>query len=151
MRLSLLNAISQLIVFYGIYQKINAGQIFLFSVLFQIFWTLNFALNAELARYQPDATRRLFDDYAINQVFLFGAVFGLMVAILNKKPPREDLAMGKGLPKLQMHDPQMSNNELPLITSLIGTFLLFLTFMGITICFPVKTGSLINRTRYAWA
>lgn len=151
MRISLLNAISQLIVFYGIYQKVNAGQIFVLSILFQIFWTLNFALNAELAWHQPDDSRRLFDDYAINQVFLFGAVFGLMVAIINKKPPREDLALGKGLPKLQLHDPQMSSNELPLVTSLIGTFLLFLTFMGITICFPVKTASPINRTRYAWA
>jgi len=49
MRISLLNVISQLVVFYGIYLKINAGQVFLFSALYNVFWTLNYALNVEVA------------------------------------------------------------------------------------------------------
>ena len=98
MRISLLNAISQLVVFYGIFQKINAGQVFLFSALFQVFWTLNYALNVMLSGNAPDSKKRVFDDYAISQVFLFGSVFGLIVALLNKKPPRLDSALGKALP-----------------------------------------------------
>ncbi len=54
MRISLLNAISQLVVFYGLYQRLNAGQIFLFSTLFQITWTLNYHLNTQIATLQPD-------------------------------------------------------------------------------------------------
>lgn len=54
MRVSLLNAISQLVVFYGLYQRLNAGQVFIFSTVYQICWTLNFFLNAQVAAVQPD-------------------------------------------------------------------------------------------------
>lgn len=99
MRMSLLNVISQLVVFYGVYQKLNVAQTFIFSLFFQIAWTLNYALNVQLAANQPDDLRRLFDDYSINQVFLFGAVFGLIIALINKKPPRDDYSLGVGLPR----------------------------------------------------
>ena len=88
------------------------------------------------------------DDYAISQVFLFGSVFALVASLFLKKPPREDLAMGKALPHQVLVNPQTNNNDISLITSIIGTFLLFLTFMGITICFPIKS---LVRTRYIWA
>jgi hypothetical protein len=142
MRVSLLNAISQLVTFYAIYQKVHVGQIFILSVIFQIFWNLNFALNILVARNQPESLDRFFDDYLINQVFLFGSVFGLVVALINKKPPREDLAMGIALPRRGL----VANNEVGLVLSLVGTFLLFITFMGITIAYPVKA----TRTRFLW-
>lgn len=148
MRVSLLNAISQLVVFYGLYQRLNAGQVFIFSTVYQICWTLNFYLNAQVATVQPDAAKRLMDDYAISQVFLFGSVFAIVASLFLKKPPREDLAMGKALPHQNLINPQTNNNDISLITSIIGTFLLFLTFMGITICFPIKS---FVRTRYIWA
>lgn len=147
MRMSLLNAISQLVVFYGVYQKLNVAQTFLFSVMFQVFWTLNFHLNAQLVANQPDDTKRLFDDYTINQVFLFGAVFGLVVSFINKKPPREDYALGVGLPRHMLRYPGSRGSEVPLIVSLIGTFLLFITFMSISIFFPIKS----VRSRYIWS
>jgi hypothetical protein len=95
MRISLLNAISQLIVFYALYQRLNAGQIFFFSIFYQVAFTLNYYLNAQLSTVQPDSLKRFFDDYAINQVFLFGAVFGLVVSLLCKKPPASDLRVGR--------------------------------------------------------
>lgn len=148
MRISLLNAISQLVVFYGLYQRLNLKQIFFFSTAYQICWTLNYHLNTQLAVVQPDPAKRLMDDYAINQVFLFGAVFALVTSFILKKPPRDDLAMGKALPRQVLVNPQTNNNDISLITSIIGTFLLFLTFMGITICYPIKS---LVRTRYIWA
>lgn len=147
MRISLLNAISQLVVFYGLYQRINAGQIFLFSTIFQICWTLNFHLNTLIADNQPEVGKRLMDDYAISQVFLFGSVFALVAGLLIKKPPREDLAIGKALPGRPVVNAQINNNDVSLIISVIGTFLLFITFMGITICFPAKAAI---RTRVIW-
>lgn len=149
MRVSLLNAISQLVVFYGLYQRLNAGQIFLFSTIFQICWTLNFHLNALIANIQPDQYKRLFDDYSINQVFLFGSVFAIVAGLIVKKPPREDVAIGKALPGRPVVNGQVNNNDLSLIVSAIGTFLLFICFMGITICFPAKY--FIGRTRVIWA
>jgi len=91
--------------------------------------------------------KRIFDDYAISQVFLFGSIFGLIIALINKKPPNSDLALGKSLPHSRIVDPQVNNNELPLIISLIGTFLIFLSFMGISTFLSVKS----QRTRYIWA
>jgi hypothetical protein len=148
MRISLLNAISQLVVFYGLYQRLNAGQIFLFSTFYQITWTLNYFLNVQLATKQPDSPKRLMDDYAINQVFLFGSIFALVASLFLKKPPREDLALGKALPHQVVINSQTNNNDISLITSVIGTFLLFLSFMGITVCFPIKS---YVRVRYIWA
>lgn len=148
MRVSLLNAISQLVVFYGLFQRLNAGQVFIFSTVYQICWTLNYFLNAQVAAVQPDSAKRLMDDYAISQVFLFGSVFAIFSSLFLKKPPREDLAMGKALPHQNLVNPQTNNNDISLITSIIGTFLLFLTFMGITVCFPIKS---LVRTRYIWA
>jgi hypothetical protein len=98
MRISLLNAISQLVVFYGLYQRLNVGQIFLFSTFYQFFWTLNYHLNTYIAKSQPDNRKRFMDDYAISQVFLFGSVFALVVGVMIKKPPRGDLALGNSLP-----------------------------------------------------
>lgn len=95
MRISLLNAISQLVVFYGLFQKLNIAQVFFLSIFYQVCWTLNYYLNVELSRYQPDPSRRFFDDYAINQVFLFASVFGLIVCLINKKPPKDDLRFGR--------------------------------------------------------
>jgi len=148
MRISLLNAISQLVVFYGLYQRLHVGQIFLFSTVYQICWTLNFYLNTNLASHQPDNAQRLMDDYAINQIFLFGSVFAIVAGLLIKKPPREDVGFGKSLPGRPFINAQINNNDLSLIVSLIGTFLLFLAFMGITACFPIKG---FNRTRQIWA
>lgn len=147
MRISLLNAISQLVVFYGLYQRLNAGQIFLFSTIYQICWTLNYHLNTLIADIQPEAGKRLMDDYAISQVFLFGSVFAIVAGLLIKKPPREDLAIGKALPGRPVVNAQVNNNDVSLIISVLGTFLLFITFMGITICFPAKAGL---RTRIIW-
>jgi hypothetical protein len=141
MRISLLNAISQLVVFYGLYQKLNIAQVFFLSIFYQVCWTLNYFLNVEVSRYQPDPNRRFFDDYAINQVFLFAAVFSLVVCLITKKPPKDDLRFGR---KVTLAADIRVPNELPLIISLIGTFLLYITFMGITIMFPVKTA----RQRY---
>ena len=95
MRISLLNAVSQLVVFYGLYQRFNIAQIFFFSLFYQVLWTLNFHLNVEVSRYQPDQNHRFFDDYAINQVFLFASVFSIVVCFLTKKPPKEDLRFGR--------------------------------------------------------
>ena len=146
MRISLLNAISQLVVFYGVYQKLNVAQTFLLSIFFQILWTLNFALNVHVTFTQPDFNRRLMDDYAINQVFMFGSLFGLIVSFINKRPPRDDYSLGVGLPRHMQNYSQARGSEAPLIVSLLGTFLLFLTFMGITICYPIKA----IRNRYYW-
>lgn len=148
MRISLLNAISQLVVFYGLYQRLNAGQIFFFSTLYQIGWNLNYFLNVLIATTQPDINKRFMDDYAISQVFLFGSAFALVASCFLKKPAREDLAVGKSLPRQGTYNLQLDNNDISLVTSSIGTFLLFLSFMGITICFPIKS---FVRTRYIWA
>ena len=148
MRISLLNVISQLVVFYGLFQRIHLAQIFIFSTIFQISWTLNFHLNTLLADIQPDPAKRLMDDYAISQVFLFGSVFALVSSLFIKKPEAKLFAIGKGIPGKPITDTQLKENDLPLIMSVLGTFLLFITFMGITICFPVKYRF---RVRYGWS
>jgi hypothetical protein len=80
---------------YGCFQKLNVGQMFLFSLLYQIAWTLNFHLNAELAFFQPDPYQRLFDDYTISQVFLFASIVSIIICVMNKRPPAAELRIGQ--------------------------------------------------------
>lgn len=54
LKISQLNVISQLVIFYGVMQKLHAGQIFIFSIFYQIAWTLNFHLCVQVSLNSPN-------------------------------------------------------------------------------------------------
>lgn len=52
---------------------------FILSLIFPIFWNVNYFLNLHLVGNSPDG--KLFDDYAVSLVYVFGGAFGLILAL----------------------------------------------------------------------
>jgi len=90
LKIAQLNIISQLVVFYGVMQKLHVAQLFIFIILYQIGWTLNFHLCVQVSLHSPDGQQRIFDDYQIAYTYLFSSVFGFILCLILKKPPTFD-------------------------------------------------------------
>ena len=85
MKIILANAISQMVVMLAILGKMNIVQFLLHSITYNIAWTFNYFLCIKLQNISPD--ERVFDDYQISMVYLFGACYGLVMSMVNPKPP----------------------------------------------------------------
>jgi len=124
LKIALANSISQLVVLLGLWGKINLAQVALNSVLFNLMWNLNYFVCVLLQFQSPD--NRIFDDYQITMVYLFGASYGFLASLIYPKP---------------------ANNGIPIssptatLLSLIGTFFLFLSFCVTSTFFSLKNDS----------
>jgi hypothetical protein len=92
-KLSLLCAISQLVVYIGIIGKLTIYKMILTSLIFNLFWSLNYFLCALLFRSSPDV--RFFDDYSTNMVYLFAGIYGLIMASDLKSSEKLETIKGK--------------------------------------------------------
>jgi hypothetical protein len=117
MRVALISAISQLIIYVGVIGHIQIYKVAIANLFFMIAWTLNYAIIVHFISISPEA--RINDDYSICLVYLFGGFTGL--AVLLDTPSRL-------LIKLR------SNSQQPIapyskIFSTIGAFFLWMAFV----------------------
>lgn len=122
---SLITSISQLVVLLGLLNKLSAIQLVTFSFFYNFAWSLNHYLLVNIQNKSPDV--RLFDDYSIASVYLFGAAFGFIAMLLVKKPNSDDN--------------QIESSDHSAIFAHVGAFFLFLAFCATTILYPQKTPS----------
>jgi hypothetical protein len=78
MKVSIMCAISQLVLYLGIIGKMPVYKVIFTSLLFNFAWNLNYFLCVFIVKLSPD--NRFFDDYAINMVYLFAGVYGLVIS-----------------------------------------------------------------------
>ena len=91
MKISLLCAISQLVVMLAIYGRLSLIQIITFSFVYNIFWSLNYFALVNVQSKSPDAPdHRFYDDNSISSVYLYAACYGVFSFIFIKKPPKEE-------------------------------------------------------------
>jgi hypothetical protein len=88
LKIAMLNAISQLVMFTALIGRFSVMQIAATSLFYNFSWNLCHMLCVSIQRGSPDA--RIFDDFAISNVYLFAACFGLVVTWLIKAPPSTD-------------------------------------------------------------
>jgi hypothetical protein len=121
LRLSLANSISQLIGLLALFGRLSPSQIVLGSLLCNLAWNLNHYLCVLLLQISPD--NRLFDDYLINSVYLFGGAYALMASsLVHKTHKRED----------------KDYSDRSAVLAQIGTFFLFLSFCASTTLYVPK-------------
>ena len=82
LKLVLASCISQLVVTLSVFGKLNIVQLIINNILFNFMWTLNFFVCVLLQENGPDS--RIFDDYQIGMVYLFGACYGIMVSMVSQ-------------------------------------------------------------------
>ena len=123
LKISLANAISQLVVILIVYGKLSIVQITFQTIIFNICWNLNYFLCVYLSINSSDP--RIFDDYQISCVYLFGGFYAiiLMFFFTNEHQIQRSLFMA-------YHHTS--------IMSLVGNFFLFLSFCGTTMLFATK-------------
>ena len=78
-------AISQLVVILAVFGKLTLTRLIWNWLLFNFFWTLTHFICLLLQTEAPDT--RLWDEYSINNVYVFAACYGLILAVILKKPP----------------------------------------------------------------
>lgn len=123
LRISVANAIAQLVALLALFGKMNTGQIIINCVGFNIFWTLTYFLCALLAKVSPDV--RIYDDYQINCVYLFAGCYGLVAGQFLKRPEPS-------------RTPEFASSGHSVVTSQLGTFFLFLSFCATTTLYTTK-------------
>ena len=136
LKLVLASSISQLVVAMAIFGKMNAVQVILHSMLYNFMWTFNFFLCVVLQENGPDD--RLFDDYQISMVYLFGACYGLMASLVNSKPPLVE---------------QFSSTRQSALLSALGAFFMFLSFATTSVFFSLKFSATVtteSALTYVW-
>ena len=87
-------------------------EVFVAQFVFNLFWYLNLNLNTLLSFNNPKSLV-YFDDYGTYLVYLFGAVYGLVVCLLNKTERRNQ---------------SMKSDTPSTIYYFLGTAFLFCTF-----------------------
>lgn len=124
LKISLANAISQLVVILIAYGKLSTIQIILQTIIFNVCWNLNHFLCIKLTTNSPDD--RIFDDYQITNVYLFGGFYGWMLMNLmniNEKSIKSE---------------NSTTNHHASVMSYVGSCFLFLSFCGTTTLFATK-------------
>ena len=124
LKLVLASCISQLVVTLSVFGKLNIVQLIINSMLFNFMWTLNFFVCVLLQENGPDA--RIFDDYQISMVYLFGASYGIMVSMISQN--------------ISLDNKFMSTHRSVLVSAL-GAFFLFLSFAASSAFFSLKFSS----------
>lgn len=112
MKLSVCCAISQLLVYVAAIGRMQVYKTIVVSIIFTIFWNLNYFLCLALLKLAPDS--RFFDDYAISMVYVFGGC----VALLASLDVPSDLHLKKG----------HHSKAYPKICSFLGIFFIWLSF-----------------------
>lgn len=82
-KLSNLCSVSFFIALSGRTGRSTWPEVLLSLVVFNMFWYLNLNLNTFLSHNNPKSLV-YFDDYGTNLVYFFGAMFGLIICLLNK-------------------------------------------------------------------
>lgn len=85
-RLSNLCSVSFLIGVTGMIGRISLSGIFIMQILFNFLWYLNLNLNVLMSQQRNPKSLVYFDDYGTYIVYLFGAVVGIVVCLLNATP-----------------------------------------------------------------
>lgn len=122
-----------MVALLGLFGRINFIQVTLFSIFYNFCWGLNHYLILSRQNSAPDT--RIFDDYQIASVYLFGGMFGLISSLIIKRPP-----LSEGF----LHSNFSS------MFAQIGTFFLFLSFCATTILFSQKNNSTTQVRTYVW-
>lgn len=131
LKIAMACAISQLVMYTALIGRLSIAQTVIGSICYILGWNFVHMLCVSIQRAAPDT--RLFDDYQINNVYLFAGAFGLAMTILIKNPPTFDLEFG--------------NSQLTGMIALIGTFFLFLSFGATSILFATKIS---GSRQYVW-
>ena len=106
-------AISQMFVVLVVIGKISLFDIVLNSIFFNFSRNLCRFLCVRLESISPDS--RIFDDYAINNVWIFGAFYDVIWALLLRKPTTSSTG-------------SYSSSPMRAILASLGIFLIFVSF-----------------------
>lgn len=129
MRVALISAISQLIIYVAAIGHIQIYKVVIANLFFITAWTLNYALVTHFYSVSPDS--RINDDYSICLVYLFGGFAGL--AVLLDTPSR--------LLIKTRSNPQQQLAPYSKIFATIGTFFLWIAFVFTHATVSKKNGS----------
>nr|BAK02534.1 predicted protein [Hordeum vulgare subsp. vulgare] len=119
LKVGMVNSISQLVMLLGVFGRLNAIQIVLNTIIYNITWNLCHFLCANLQLQGPDS--RIFDDYQISNVYLFASCYSLILLLILKSP------------RISMKADIQSS-----VVALLGTFFVFLSFCATSTLFPLK-------------
>lgn len=135
LKVAFANCISQLVVFLGVFGRLSLPQIIFNTFFYNFLWNLSHFLCSYLQTIGPDT--RIFDDYLISNVYLFGACYALALSLILKKNSSQ---------RVFCHSNQS------VIIALLGTFFVFLSFCTTTAFFPLKftPGQAEYSRSYVW-
>lgn len=120
LKVAFANSISQLVMLLGVFGKLSAVHVVVNTILYNITWNLCHFLCILLEINSPDT--RIFDDYQINNVYLFAACYALVLSLIMKSHPKKSL----------------SHSSQSIVLALTGTFFVFLSFCATSTLFPLK-------------
>ena len=83
-RLSNLCSVSFLIVITGMIGRISFSGVFMLQILYNTLWYLNLNLNILIGHQENVDPLVYFDDYGTYVVYLYGAVTGLIICLINQ-------------------------------------------------------------------
>ena len=106
-----------------VFGKLSTAQIIWQTIAFNILWNLNHIICILLTTLSPDP--RIFDDYQITSVYVFGGLYGALIACFISNQERIKQA-------------NVMTNHNASVMSFVGTFFLFLSFCGTTTLFATK-------------
>ena len=122
MRITLFCCLSQLVALHAFFGKINLLATLLFSFIFQCGWVFTFYLCISIARNSPADI--IYDDYLAANVYVFGSIFGVVLAAI--------------LPKPDSNHEEARATRISTILALVGTFFVFASFACSTFFFPQR-------------
>ncbi len=134
LKISLINAISQLVMFTALIGRLNTLQIMIISIFYNLLWNLCHFLCISIQQGSPDY--RVFDDFAVSNVYLFAGCFGLILSLLLKNPPATDEQYGQ--------------NQSSAIIAYMGTFFIFMSFCATSTLFSTKVTNVTSIRRFFW-
>ena len=88
-KLANLCSVSFFIALSGRTGRSTLPEVFLIQIVFNLFWYLNVNLNTLLSHNSSNSLL-FFDDYGTYLVFFFGAMFGLIICLLNKTERKKE-------------------------------------------------------------
>ena len=135
LKVAFANCISQLVVFLGVFGRLSLPQIIFNTFLYNFLWNLSHFLCSHLQTIGPDT--RIFDDYLISNVYLFGASYALALSLILKRSSSQRI---------------FCHNNQTVIIALLGTFFVFMSFCTTTAFFPLKftPGQAEYSRSYVW-
>ena len=112
-KLANLCSVSFFIALSGRTGRSTLPEVFLIQIVFNLLWYLNVNLNTLLSHNGPNSLL-YFDDYGTYLVYFFGAMFGLIICLLNQTKRKKE------------HN--MKTDDASVVWYYLGTAFLFCTF-----------------------